>query len=381
MAGNQMNRRRFMGIAGGASAAMAALLTGCAQSAAPAAPASGGEAAGGASAQGSGRTIGAPANQPETKDIIIAMDNPNYATQAQYYIAREFGFFKEEGFNDVQILTADETFKGVVGGSITFSNTDTDELVNGVLEGVDAIMIGCNRDHEWQLYGFGADIKAPADLKGKKVIMQAPGTREFERARKAISNWSNGEVDIASDCEAITVSGGSDNWNQALIAGQVSASIQYPRHVESVKAAGGTILLGGWNEVPQEAIVTRKSFVESNPNTVTNYLRAIIKARAVWKDVSRRDEIITMLKGTGQFNFREGFERAYFVEPEQYSLHAGFAMQAMNSFLTDLASYGLVPADLRYQAFTNLAPLHAAQKQVLNTNMPAAEDQSLLTLY
>ncbi len=379
MANFRVNRRRFMGIAGGASAAIATLLSSCGTPAAtPAAPA-GGETA--ATSGAGGRLIDAPEGKPETTSIVVAMDNPNYATQAQYYIARDLGFFQQEGFSKVEILTADDTFLGVVSGDITFANTDTDILINGVVNNQPARMICCNRDHEWQIIGLGSDIKAPADLIGKKVILNDPGTREWARSKAAISRWSNGEVDIDRDCEGITVSGGSDNWNQALVSGQVSASIQYPRHVESVKKAGGTILLGGWNEVPQEAMTVNTDFAAKNPITVLNYLRAILKARAVWCDPTRKDEVIALLKATNQFNFREGFERAYFVEPEQYSIHAGFAMQSMNSYLTDLGSYGLVPEGMRYEAFADLSFLHKAQKQILGTTLPSATDQSLLTLY
>lgn len=373
-----LSRRGFIKATGGGAAA-ALLLTACAgqapqQAAEPASPAT-------SSAPATVGIRSLPASPPEVKTVSVGMDNPNYATQAIYWIAKAKGYFTEEGFENVDIITADEALQGVIGGSLTFANTDTDFIITAVLNNIPIRMISVHRDHEWQILGYGPDIKTPTDLKGKKGILGTPGTREYARNSRAIVAWSNGTINPDTDIENIEISGNSDAFNQALLSGQVSIAVQFPRHVKSIREAGGDIILGGWNEVPQEALATRQDFLQQNPNTVINFERALLKARAIWLDYSKRDEVIELLKATNQFNFREGFEEAYYIEPEQYSIHGGFNMQAMWNYLRSLSEFGIIPETVKYQDFCDLTALHTAQMQILGSQWPPKEDRSLLSLY
>lgn len=376
-----LTRRGFMRSAGG-SAAAAMFLAACgqtppepvAQEPAPAAPASNTAPppAQGAQLQ--------PSAQPEVKELILASANPNYATQAIYWIAREMGYFEEEGFTKVEIATVDENFRGIVGGSINFGDVDASDVFVAATNNVPVKMLGTWRDREWQILGLSPSIKSPEDLRGKSMIIGTPGTREFAMRADAIRRWSGGTINPDTDLNQISISGASDAWNQALLSDQVQLAAQFPRHVKSIRAAGGDIVLGGWLELPQEGFIGRQDFIEQNPQTTVNLMRALLKARRVWLDYTRKDEIIALMRNNN-FNISDDFAEAYYAEPEQYSIDGGFRMQAMNTFISQLAAFDVVPASLRYEAFTDLRYLHQAQREILGMQWPTPTDQSLFALY
>ena len=373
-----MSRRSFLK-AGGVSM-LSAILAGCA-SKAPAVVATVAPASAQGQNQGGNALAGRkPSAPPEVTEITVGSANPNYATQAIYWIAKEKGYFDEEGFKNVEIITASENFAGIVGGSIHFGDVDSSDVFVSAKENVPVKMLGTWRDREWQILGLSPSVKKPEDLKGGKCILGTPGTREYDMRAAAIKNWSKGAVDPEKDLDPIEISGASDAYNQALLADQVQVAVQFPRHVKSIRKAGGQVILGGWLEIPQEGLITHADFLAKNPQTVTNFIRATIKGRADWLNHDLKDEIIALMK-KNDFNITPDFEEAYYVEPEQYSLHGGFRMQAMYNFIHQLAQYGTVPADLKYEVFTDLKPLHQAQTELLGNAWPPPKDQSLLSLY
>lgn len=375
----QLSRRSFLK-AGGASA-LTALLAACGRGA-PTEPPVAPTAASDTGSQTAALDLGGrkPSAPPETTEIICGPSNPNYATQAIYWIAQELGYFEEEGFKKVEIITANENFAGVVGGSLTFADVDSSDVFISAMENVPVTMLGTWRDREWQILGLSPTVKTPEDLKGGKMIIGTPGTREYGMRVDAIKRWSKGTVDPETEMEPISISGASDAYNQALLADQVKLALQFPRHVKSIRQAGGDIILSGWLEIPQEGLIANDSFIEKNPQTVVNFLRATLKARAVWLNHDRKDEILAMMK-KNNFTITPDFEEAYFVEPEQYALNGGFRMQAMYNYLKQLSDLDIVPATMKYQDFTNLDFLHQAQKELYGTQWPPPEDKSLLSLY
>lgn len=129
-----------------------------------------------------------------------------------------------------------------------------------------------------------------------------------------------------------------------------------------------------------EGLIANNDFISQNPQTVVNFLRALLKARAIWLNHSMKDEVIALMK-KNDFNITPDFEEAYFVEPEQYSLNGAFRMQAMYNYLAELARLGTVPETLRYQDFCDLSFLHQAQQELYGTQWPPPDDRSLLALY
>jgi len=323
-----------------------------------------------------------PPEQPELTEISCSLDNPNFYTVVPWHLIEDLGYAEEEGFEKYEFFVSDEPFQGVVGKEITIAQVDADYVMVAVAEGVPVVQVATHRDHEWHIQGLSPAIKQPSDLIGGQAAgLGSVGTRTFEQRRTAILNWSNGEVDIATDVEHIRMSGGSDARQAALLADQVQIASIFTRHLKGMKDGGGSFFVSGWYDYPQEAIIVHKDTYESSPRTIVNFLRAWLKSLTNWRDITMKAEIKSMMAEKRDLTLTEEFDNAWNSQIEQMAPDGSFRGLAMLFFLDQLMKYEVIPQGTVYEDFSRLNLLQQAQKEILGWAWPPEKQEDIFTIY
>jgi len=384
-------RREFLRAAAGTALLGVPLVSACAKATEEpvvVAPTSGGADTGGAPSggEGTGRAPGQrggmwlPPEPPEITEIVTAVDTSSYFTNIMWRIMIDRGFVYEEGFTEVTPLVADGTLEGLVSKDIFIvGNLDADNVAASISEGLPVRAVATHRNHEWHIGGLSPSIKKPGDLIGGKAICGSLGSRTNAQFRDHVLAWSAGEVDIVRDMEHITVSGGSDSRQEALIADQVQLANIYPRHLEGLKEGGAGWAVYGWFEWPQEAITVHTDSIANTPRAVTNILRAYLKALNVFMDFHERKQVEADMLANQEMELSDAFRKEWPTQVGQYAMNGTFGPDAMKIFLDDLAKFDILPADTLYEQFYDTTFLNLAQVELLGMATPAPKMEDIFT--
>jgi len=227
---------------------------------------------------------GSPA---ETTRVVRVGHLANDMHQLAYYVARENGYFKEEGldvreagaFNagpeEMSAFSARQLDIGYVGTApaLTFAGQDMAEVkaVAGVNRVGSAIVIRNGLE--------GGDISA---LKGRNVAVPGYSTMQDFLLRIALGK---ARVD-ARDLTIMTLK--PPEMAQALSSAQIDAFIAWePYPTMTVTQGGGRVLEQSskiWPHHPCCLVVVDSSFLLKNPDTVQRFVRAHEKATEFIKD-------------------------------------------------------------------------------------------------
>lgn len=203
-----------------------------------------------------------------------------------FFVAKEKGFFEEEGF-DVKLIAADgETRKlGLSKGAYPLTNSDFQffqAIENGVdIKIVDGIHIGCIK----VLVKKGSSIATAADLKGKKIAVDEIGGTPHQ----AVSLWLavGGVSTKPEDGEVQFLPYADGNLAlEALEQGQIdAAAIWDPLASAYEKSGNATVIMDVATDPVFDGryccfIYVSAKILHENPQKIAALLRAIHKAEA-----------------------------------------------------------------------------------------------------
>ena len=235
-----------------------------------------------------GLPLAAGAQAPEKQKLTIAVGGKAAFYYLPLTIAEQRGYFKEEGLNVeiVDFAGGSAALRAVVGGSADVVSGAYKHTINlqanrqfftaFVLQGrAPAISLGVSSKAKYQ---------SPADLKGMKIGVSAPGSSTNMMVTYFLTK--NGMK--ASDVSFIGVGTG----NAALAAirsGQIDALSNVDpvmtmlEQKGDVKIIADTRTLEGTNKVfggpmPAGCLYAPEDFVKKNPNTVQALTNAMVKA-------------------------------------------------------------------------------------------------------
>ncbi|WP_454691548.1 ABC transporter substrate-binding protein [Achromobacter aloeverae] len=238
----------------------------------------------------------------EKSKVSIAVGGKSLVYYLPLTIAEVRGYFKDEG---LEVTIPDfaggaKALQAVVGGSA--------DVVSGAFEH------SLNLQSKGQFYrnfvlqgrapliGFGvstktlANYKSPADLKGKKIGVTAPGSStnmviNFFLAKHGMKPSDVSIIGVGAGAGAIT----------ALRSGQVDAMANTDPVVTALVSAGDMKIIAdtrtlkdtrdifGGN-MPAGTLYTSQKFIDANPNTVQALANAIVRADK-WIQKAGIDEI------------------------------------------------------------------------------------------
>jgi ABC-type nitrate/sulfonate/bicarbonate transport system substrate-binding protein len=210
-------------------------------------------------------------------------------------IARVNGFFTKEK------LDVDTTYVGnnpavaqqVVGNALDLGLTTVETAIRAVESGAPIVMIGSGMLKFPYNFMAATSINSPADLKGKKIILDLPKSYLSYTWQR----WSK-QNHLQPDDVEIVYDGSSTNRFAALVAGAVVlAPVTQPLDFMALdrgykKLIDVSVFAANFGFT---AIVARKAYLEQNGAIARAFMKASAEATDFFYDKKNRDASITAL--------------------------------------------------------------------------------------
>ena len=213
-------------------------------------------------------------------DIKIGLPSVTI-TAMPFFVAKEHGFFKQEGINaEMVVMPAALNIRVLLAGDIQYAAT-IGSAVAAAIRGINVRTVMLFVDRPLQDLVGGPGINSIAALKGKVVALSSRGGLQDIIMRRMLAK---SKIDPAQ-ITMVTIAGQS-----ALIAavktGRVAAALLNPPYNFLAYREGLNNLgfSGDFVRLPSTGIATLGENLERNPDQVRRLTRAIARARAFGRD-------------------------------------------------------------------------------------------------
>ena len=214
------------------------------------------------------------------EDIKIGLPSVTI-TAMPFFVAKEHGFFKQEGLNgEMVVMPAALNIRVLLAGDIQYAAT-IGSAVAAAIRGINVRTVMLFVDRPLQDLVGGAGIKSIPDLRGKVVALSSRGGLQDIIMRRMLAKAKIDSTQITM----VTIAG-----QTALIAavktGRVGAALLNPPYNFLAYREGLNNLgfSGDFVRLPSTGIATLGENLERNPDQVRRLTRAIARARAFARD-------------------------------------------------------------------------------------------------
>jgi NitT/TauT family transport system substrate-binding protein len=311
-------------------------------------------------AESSAPASGAPSasavaiGEPETATITLGIRTGNIGSVAPLYIAKENGYFEEEGLA-VEIIITDQVQEGMVGGSLNVGVFDPDATVESINQGVPLIMVAGNRQREPLIIGTAPNITEIGQLEGKDVALGlGPGdpATKFRLDALVEKGWDLSTINV----QYVSPPGGSDARVELLLGGQVALTYMFPRHKAPVTEAGGVLIVDDYlDPFLNDVFISTKEWAAANPNALARFIKATIRGKQVFADLSQKDSVLAIMAKAG-FEVGDSEREFYEFDPPQHDIDMAIPQDGYENLM---AASGV--EDPGFAEVTSLDSLHLAQ--------------------
>jgi len=293
---------------------------------------------------------GAGAQALEKPRLTIGVGGKPLLYYLPLTIAETRGFFREEG---LQVETNDfgggsRALQALLGGSVDLVTGAYEHTIRMQTKGQDVravlelgrfpgIVLAVRKDR-------AAQIKGPADLKGAKIGVTAPGSStnffvNFLMARAGANPKDAAFVGVGTGLSAIA----------AMKRGEIDAISNLDPVISKLETDGDIVVMadtrteagtraifGGAN--PAAVVYMRNDFIERHPNTTQAIVNAFHKALR-WIATASPDDIAKSVPETYYLGDRELYVRAVKASLETYSRDGIIRLDGMKSALGMLKEF------------------------------------------
>jgi len=236
-----------------------------------------------------------------------------------FWVAREQGFFREEGIDaEIILFRASLAVPAMIGGSVDFG-TATGTALSAAVNGADVrIVMAMSERPSFDLF-VQPGITSIQQLRGKKIGYGGVGGLTEIIIRQILS-----ANQISLDQVTFLTLGGDDVSFTSLRAGVVDAvMLQIPATFLAQDEGFRKIAAGAdYYRAVQGGLTATKNFLAEKPEVVTKVIRATLRAlRLLKNDKKYAIETLTKKNYVDLGKERERFaERAYEAATQGYSL-------------------------------------------------------------
>jgi NitT/TauT family transport system substrate-binding protein len=202
-------------------------------------------------------------------------------TAMPFFVAKEHGFFQQEGLNgEMVVMPASLNIKVLLAGEIQYAAT-IGSAVAAAIRGINVRTVMLFVDRPLQDLVGAAGINAVADLKGKVVAISSRGGLQDIIMRRILAQ---AKIDL-NQVTVITIAGQSA-LIAALKTGRVAAALLNPPYNFLAYREGLNNLgfSGNFVRLPSTGIATLGETLERSPEQVRRMIRAVTRARAFAKE-------------------------------------------------------------------------------------------------
>jgi NitT/TauT family transport system substrate-binding protein len=225
------------------------------------------------------------------------------------YVAREAGFFSEEGIDAEIVRTAGSIAPmALVANEVDLAIMSAYLMIPAAAQNRDVVMLGGFSRYASMVFVARPEVKGAQDLRGKIVGIQRPGDAYEKSARFALRHLG---LDADRDVKMLALGTNDVMWS-ALQTGRVSATILSPPGTLFARKAGMNFMVDLTDlklEYQGSTIATRRSFIEKNPQLATRALRAIVRGVHLFK--TRKEDTMRILGKFLGTKDREALEESW----------------------------------------------------------------------
>ena len=244
----------------------------------------------------------AHAQAPERKDVTLGVGGANSLYYLPLALADRLGYFKEQGLN-VEINDfkgGSQSLNALVAGSADVVTGAYEHTLRMQVKGqpiVAVIELGRYPGISLAVKKDRADkIRTPADLKGAKVGVTAPGS-----STNMIVQYLMVKAGLKPDDASFIGVGAGPGAVAAMRKGEIDAISNIDPMIAMLEAAGDVVIMAetrtteGTNKVFGGAmsagvLYTRQDFIDKNPNTVQALVNAFYKTLR-WLDKASPEQV------------------------------------------------------------------------------------------
>jgi NitT/TauT family transport system substrate-binding protein len=216
------------------------------------------------------------------RKIVIGLSNPDNVTFFPLYLAKENGYFREEGLDPQMIvMNSDIAVKALLTGDVDYAASTAIVTKAAALGLPVKIIISFFNGTDFSLVAK-PENKTVNDLKGKILSVSRFGSAADFDLREALKHFG---LDPARDVKIIPV-GAGPNRLVSLLTGKVDGTIINVS--ESIRAQeqgmGVLVSTGQFNRQSLTGLGTATSKIMQNRDEVKRVLRAVTKAMEDFKN-------------------------------------------------------------------------------------------------
>lgn len=295
--------------------------------------------------------------------FTVGYNNPNRMLRSPLFVGQSLGYFEEVGITNFTVNDADDPIPPTIAGDYHVALFDSDVLFNAIDKGVlDAKMISVNLGSQPLILIANAGIETADDLRGKRVGGGRAGLVNEALAKFMLTELG---LDWETDVEFTNLTGGSDDWVQAMLTGQVDATIAFTRHVPLAVEAGGKALYSGSLNAPQGGFAMTSKKMAEDPGFAAAWNYAYIQAQRWVKTRDNFDELVRILSEEHGIDLPDAFfdEDVWRIDGEILTQDLGFSPDEMDKWLEFLIPFADLAPDIndKWRGMVDLTGLHAAQ--------------------
>ncbi len=345
-----ISRRRFLGMGGLAVGAVAlgACGTDDAATTTTAAPATTAGGGGSATTMAPETTAGSSIPQVDATGFTVGYNNPNRMLRSPLFIGQseELGFFEEVGIRGFEVNDADDPVVPMVAGDYKIAGFDSDVLFDAIDKDVlDAKMLNINLGSQALILIANEGITTADDLRGKRV-----GTGRAGGVNEAFAKYMLEDLglDPANDVIATEMTGGSNDWVQAMLTGQIDATIAFARHIPLAVEAGGSALYNDFLPLPQFGFAMTQEAIDADPDFPAAWAYAYINAQRWVKDPNNFDDLTRILSEEFEIDLPDAFfdDAVYQIDNRTMTQDLGFDPAEMDRLMEFVIPFGNVAPDI-----------------------------------
>ena len=225
----------------------------------------------------------APPLPAQVPTLRVGTNSPASAESVLFSIARDAGVLKQNQLDVEVIFIAGGTLsmQALIGKSLDFLCTGGTPYIVAHLEGAQTKMIGGVNNK--LPYGFVslANIKTPAQLKGKRIGISRFGSTDDFAVKLALTQFGLTPKDVS-----ITQVGSAATRLTALQAGSIDAAVLTLGLVQIGQKSGLNLLLDFIEkdiEYQQVAIIARDDLIKTRPDLVRHFMKAYLDSVRYYK--------------------------------------------------------------------------------------------------
>jgi len=292
-----------------------------------------------ASTAGTTGTSASSASATTTITIGLPNSTPRFANP-DVAVAQAEGFFKQEGLvvNVDNLSSGVPVVQGVVGGSLQIGASSIEPVVNAAAAGAPVQIVGSYADKLTVNLVTDKDIATPAQLRGKRVGIQAVNAFREVMTRMVIEGAGLTSSDVTE------VPSSSSAYISELLAGEIQSGVlQEEQTLKALnKDKGLHTMLNYEKAYPNYfygAYVVNKSWLAANQVTAGKFLAAITLAHRFMYD-HEAATVAIVAKNTGYTTAT--IQQAYQVlltQEQAFPVNTGLSAARISATIATMQRY------------------------------------------